>query len=63
MAGVLEHLKWPPMRRQRVISRAHIDLASMELEAAKEILGEIFDAKPADVEEMIRQRLEERINF
>jgi vacuolar-type H+-ATPase subunit E/Vma4 len=63
MAGVLEHLKWPTMRRQRVISRASIDLASMELEAAKEILGEIFDAKPSDVEEMIRQRLEERINF
>lgn len=45
------------------MSHAHIDLASMELEAAKEILGEIFDAKRTDVEEMIRQRLEERINF
>jgi hypothetical protein len=61
MAGVLEHLRWPPVRRQQVLARCGIDLAAMELEAAKEILGEIFGAKPADVEEMIRQRLAERI--
>ncbi len=62
MAGVLEHLRWPPLRRQMVVPRpsAGIDLASLELAVAKEILSEIFGAKPGDVEEMIRQRIEER---
>jgi hypothetical protein len=32
----------------------------MELETAKEILAEVFNAQPADVEEMIQRRLEER---
>jgi hypothetical protein len=32
-----------------------------ELETAKEILAEVFDARPSDVEEMIRLRIEERI--
>jgi hypothetical protein len=32
----------------------------MELETAKEILAEIFLIRPADVEEMIQRRLEER---
>jgi hypothetical protein len=31
-----------------------------ELETAKEILAEVFRARPSDVEEMIRLRLEER---
>lgn len=63
MAGVLEHLRWPPLRRQMVVPRTGIDLASLELEAAKEILSEIFGAKPGEVEEMIRQRLEDRDNL
>ncbi|MGA9098822.1 MAG: hypothetical protein WB392_07820 [Methanotrichaceae archaeon] len=33
----------------------------MELQAAKEILAEIFHARPEDVEEMIQSWLEERI--
>lgn len=32
----------------------------LELQAAKEILAEIFHARPEDVEDMIRCRLEER---
>jgi hypothetical protein len=32
----------------------------MELETAKEILAEVFGARPSDVEEMIQARLEER---
>ncbi|HSD57854.1 MAG TPA: hypothetical protein VLB04_06700 [Methanotrichaceae archaeon] len=63
MAGVLEHLRWPSFRRQMVVPRTGIDLASLELEAAKEILSEIFGAKPGEVEEMIRQRLEDRDNL
>ncbi len=31
-----------------------------ELETAKEILGEIFHARAADINEMIQRRLEER---
>ena len=32
----------------------------LELEAAKQILSEVFHVRPADVEEMIQQRLEGR---
>jgi len=32
----------------------------LELQAAKEILAEIFHARPEDIEEMIQSRLEER---
>ncbi len=60
MAGVLEHLRWPPVRRQPVIPPVRINPAVLELEAAKEILGEIFGARPGEVDEMIRQRLADR---
>jgi hypothetical protein len=63
MAGVLEYLRRPPFWRHMVVPRAGIDLASLELEAAKEILSEIFGAKPGEVEEMIRQRLDDRHNL
>jgi hypothetical protein len=33
---------------------------AMELETAKEILAEVFGARPGEVEEMIRRRLEEK---
>ncbi len=32
----------------------------LELQAAKEILAEIFHARPEDIEEMIQSRLEEK---
>ena len=32
----------------------------MELETPKEILAEVFGARPGEVEEMIQRRLEER---
>jgi hypothetical protein len=32
----------------------------LELQMAKEILAEVFHARPADVEEMIQRRLEEK---
>lgn len=32
----------------------------LELEAAKQILSEVFNVRPADVEDMIQRRLEER---
>lgn len=34
----------------------------LDLQTAKEILAEVFHARPADVEEMIQRRLEEKNN-
>ena len=49
------------MREARPIEpRRKINTKVQELETAKEILAEIFHARPADVEEMIQRRLEER---
>ncbi len=36
------------------------NLKLMELRAAKEILAEIFNARPEDIEDMIKSRIEER---
>ena len=43
-----------PIGPRPMVSRA------MELETAKEILAEVFHARPGEVEEMIQRRLEER---
>ena len=54
-------MRWPLRRRTELCEpkiRANTKL--MELETAKEILAEIFLIRPADVEEMIQRRLEER---
>ena len=45
---------------QKVSPRGAVSTRLMELETAKEILAEVFHARPADVEEMIQKRLEER---
>jgi hypothetical protein len=37
-----------------------VSIGAMELETAKEILAEVFGARPGEVEEMINSRLEER---
>ena len=36
-----------------------VSIRAMELETAKEILAEVFHARPGEVEEMIKSRLEE----
>lgn len=49
-------------RKQVLFIHQHIqptDTKSLELQAAKEILGEVFGAEPADVEGMIQARIEE----
>jgi transcriptional regulator CtsR len=51
MAGVLEQLFRPQ-------KKAMHDLKAMELEAAREILAEIFRVRPSEVDEMIRNRFE-----
>jgi hypothetical protein len=37
-----------------------VNIRRLELEAAKEILKEVFHARPSDVEDMIQSRLEEK---
>jgi hypothetical protein len=61
MAGVLEKIRWP--RKKLVVghgsSAPRVDLRALELQAAKEILAEIFGVRISDVEEMIQNRYEE----
>jgi hypothetical protein len=54
-------MRWP-WRRQGAIEprRVAVSTGAMELETAKEILAEVFAARPGEVEEMIQNRLEER---
>jgi len=52
MAGVLEQLIRP---QQRTVYQ---DMKAMELEAAKEILAEVFRVRISEVDEMIRCRFE-----
>jgi hypothetical protein len=50
-----------PWGREAVFTQPRpVSTKARELEAAKEILSEVFHVRPADVEEMILQRLEER---
>ena len=52
MAGVFEQLIRPQNKA------AHQDMKAMELEAAKEILAEVFRVQLSEVVEMIRCRFE-----
>jgi ribose 1,5-bisphosphokinase PhnN len=56
MAGVLEQLFRP---QQKTIYQ---DLKAMELEAAKEILAEVFKVRLSEVDEMIRCRFEVEVS-
>ncbi len=54
-------IRWPWRRDARLVEfRGTASTKALELETAKEILAEVFHARPADVEEMIRMRLEEK---
>lgn len=49
--------------RRHLIKPAQSDMAdarALQLETAKQILSEVFHARPSDVEDMIMRRLEER---
>ena len=53
-------MRWPWKQRAKPIEpRRAVNIRRMELETAKEILAEVFHARPGEVEEMIRSRLEE----
>jgi hypothetical protein len=49
------------MRRRSLSPEKRINLKLLELQVAKEILAEVFHAKPKAVEGMIQSRIEERI--
>jgi len=53
-------MRWPLRRQARPIEpRWAVSTRAMELQTAKEILAEVFHARPGEVEEMIQRRLEE----
>jgi hypothetical protein len=52
--------KRTPLRGEEVHPNRPRGRPAEELEAAMEILGEIFGIRRSEVEEMIRQRLEDR---
>jgi hypothetical protein len=59
MAGVFELIKGPkkrPVGSHGVIQRA--DPKALELQAAMEILAEVFGIKPVEVKEMIHNHFE-----
>jgi hypothetical protein len=60
MAGVLERIRWPQKKLDvgHSSSAPRLDLRILELQAAKEILAEIFGVRISDVEEMIQNRYE-----
>ena len=54
-------MRWPWKQRAKPIEpRRTVNIRRMELETAKEILAEVFHARPGEVEEMIKSRREER---
>jgi len=53
-------MRWTWRHEARPIEpRRAVNFRRMELQTAKEILAEVFHARPGDVEEMIKKRLEE----
>jgi hypothetical protein len=54
-------MRWTWRQEARPVEpRLAADLKVIELQTAKEILAEVFGARPGEVEEMIQSRLEER---
>ena len=53
-------MRWPWKQQAKPVEpRPMVSIRAMELETAKEILAEVFHARPGEVEEMIKSRLEE----
>ena len=63
MVGLTDDIcmRWPLWHRPRPSApRPVVNPRLLALETAKEIMAEVFGARPSDAEEMIRLRLEER---
>ena len=52
-------MRWPWQKARPIEPMPMVSIRAMELETAKEILAEVFHARPGEVEEMIRSSLEE----
>ena len=51
-------MRWPWRRQARKVEpRQAVSIRAQELETAKEILVEVFHARPSEVEEMIQKRV------
>ena len=64
MAGVLELIRGPQPQRWLFAcpkKAPWVDPKILELQAAKEILAEVFDMRISEVEEMLRQRSETEV--
>jgi hypothetical protein len=64
MAGIFEQLI--RSKKQALLVNQYIqpaDTRALELQAAKEILGEVFGAEPEDIDGMIQARIEELKGF
>ena len=49
-------MRWPWRRQAKLIEpRRMVSTRALELETAKEILAEVFHARPGEVEEMIQR--------
>lgn len=61
MAGVLERIRWPQKKLVVVHSSSalKVDPRILELQAAKEVLAEVFGVRISDVDEMIQNRYNE----
>ncbi len=54
-------IRWPRRREARpLVPWIKVNPRLLELQTAKEILAEIFHARPGEVDEMIQNRLEEK---
>ncbi len=53
-------IRLPWTRDRPSIPRQKINPRLLELQTAKQILEEVFHARPSDVEDMIQRRLEEK---
>jgi hypothetical protein len=57
MAGVLEMIRWPQKRSAAALGPfTRVNPKILELQAAKEILAEVFQVRISDVGEMILSR-------
>ncbi len=60
MAGVLEQLRRPGRKLVRVnVPLAEMNPKVLELQAAKEILAEVFGTNMSEIDEMLKLRCEE----
>ena len=62
MAGVLERIRWPqkrPVIGHSSEALSKVNLRVLELQAAKEVLAEVFGVRISDVEEMIQNRYDD----